>query len=259
MSTTCALRSAPVARTTVLCLAAAFVPAAAAAQTSRFELELEAGPVWQTRNDAEIPNDGTATRFALDDVTGSGPWPAARVYVSWRIAERHALRVLVAPLSITESGMLPGPVDFAGASFSTLSPVEAKYVFNSYRVTYRWRFHSGLRSDAWVGFTAKVRDASIALAQGSVGSGKDDLGFVPLLHFAAQRELGTAWHVSFDADALAGGPGRAIDASLKLGYDLGERWSIRTGYRTVEGGADVESVYTFAWLHYAAASIVWRP
>jgi hypothetical protein len=45
---------------------------------------------------------------------------------------------------------------------------------------------------------------------------------------------------------------------LKLGYELGDRWGIGGGYRTVEGGADVESVYNFAWLHYALASVTYR-
>jgi hypothetical protein len=104
-----------------------------------------------------------------------------------------------------------------------------------------------------------VRDASIGLAQGGVASRKNDLGFVPLLHVDARRTLSGGWHVSFDADALAGGPGRAIDAALKLGYDLDGRWAVHAGYRTVEGGADVESVYNFAWLHYGAISISWTP
>ena len=30
------------------------------------------------------------------------------------------------------------------------------------------------------------------------------------------------------------------------------------GYRTVEGGANVEETYNFAWLHYAVASVRWR-
>jgi hypothetical protein len=37
--------------------------------------------------------------------------------------------------------------------------------------------------------------------------------------------------------------------------DIGERWSISAGYRTVEGGADVDEVYNFAWFHYAVASL----
>jgi hypothetical protein len=246
-------------RTLVLALAAAGVlPIATAAQTSPVELEFEGGLAWQTGNDVEIPNDGTATRFSLSDLAGTGPWAAGRIYLTWHVSEGHGLRLLYAPLSVTETGASTGPLSFAGASYVATTPLDATYTFNSYRLSYRWRFHSGGRSAAWLGLTAKVRDATVALSQGSTTSRKDDLGFVPLLHLSGERRFGSRWHVSFDADALAGGPGRAIDAALKVGYDVGDRWSIRAGYRTVEGGADVASVYNFAWLHYAAASIVWR-
>ena len=41
----------------------------------RFEVEFELGSSWQTSNDVELPNDGTATRFPLRDLVGQGPWP----------------------------------------------------------------------------------------------------------------------------------------------------------------------------------------
>lgn len=242
--------------TIVVATSVALLPVASAAQASTFELELEGGAVWQSRNDVQIPNDATATRFSLPDLLGSGPWPAGRAYLTWHRTEGQSLRLLYAPLAVTEIGRPAGPLDFAGVRYAADAPTEATYQFNSYRLSYRWRVHSGAESAAWIGFTAKIRHASIALAQGVATSRKDDLGFVPLLHLAADRRLGTRWHLSLDADALAGGPGRAFDASLKLGYEVDDRWSIRAGYRTVEGGADVESVYNFAWLHYAAASIV---
>ncbi|MDH3270850.1 MAG: hypothetical protein OEN56_05925 [Gemmatimonadota bacterium] len=247
-------------RAPIVAMSLAFfgVPNGSAAQAPRFQLELEAGPVWQSRNDVEIPNDGTATRFSLSDVAGTGAWPAARIYLTWQFSESQSVRLLYAPLSVTETGTLQAPTDFAGSRYAGGSEVEATYKFNSYRASYRWRFHAGAQSSAWVGLTAKIRDASIALSQGSVTSTKDDVGFVPLIHIAVSRTVGPGWHLAFDADALAGGPGRAIDATLKAGYDLGERWSLRAGYRTVEGGADVESVYNFAWLHYGAVSILWR-
>ncbi len=53
---------------------------------------------------------------------------------------------------------------------------------------------------------------------------------------------------------MAGGPGRAEDLALKLRYHLHDRLSVAGGYRTVEGGADVDEVYNFAWLHYAVLS-----
>ncbi len=239
-------------------MAWAALPGMLEAQVSPLELEVEGGLVWQSRNDVEIPNDGTATRFSLADLVGAGPWPAGRVYLTWHVSERQEVRLLYAPLSLTESGTPYQPIRFAGANYVERVPVEATYTFNSYRASYRWRLHSGDRSTVWIGFTAKVRDAAIVLAQGSTTSRKDDLGFVPLLHLAVDRRFGQRWRLSFDADGLAGGPGRAVDASLKLGYDVGDRWAIRAGYRTVEGGADVESVYAFAWLHYATVSVAWR-
>jgi hypothetical protein len=236
-------------------LATAFAPCAAAAQTPVLSLELEAGPAWQSYNDVEIPNDGSATRFSLFDLAGSGPWPAGRLYVTWNVSERHAVRALIAPFSLTETGVPRAPLRFAGARYEAGHPLRATYTFNSYRLSYRWHFHSGERADAWLGFTAKVRDATIALAQGATASRKDDLGFVPLLHLAVDRRLAPDWTVGLDADGLAGGPGRAVDAALKLGWHPTGPWSVHAGYRTVEGGADVASVYTFAWFHYAVASV----
>lgn len=243
----------------VACMLTGTHPTAAHAQTGALELELEGGAVWQSYNDVEIPNDGTATRFSLSDLTGTGPWVAARLSVTWHLSERNDVRLLVAPFSLTETGTPSGPLSFAGASYAGGAPLEATYTFNSYRLSYRRLVHSGARTAAWLGFTAKLRDATIALSQGSTTSRKDDLGFVPLLHLAWHWRPSPLWRIALDADGLAGGPGRAIDASLKLVYEPNGRWSLGAGYRTLEGGADVEEVYSFAWLHYAVVSMAWRP
>jgi hypothetical protein len=229
------------------------------AQTTTFVVELEGGPVWQSLNDVEIPNDGSATRFSLSDLAGAGPWPAGRLYVTWNVAERHGIRLLLAPLAVSGSGVPDGDIRFAGETYTAGSPVEGSYTFNSYRLGYRYRFHEGARWTWWVGATAKIRDATIALEQGATSSRKDDLGFVPLLHLAADWRVADRWSLLLDTEALGGGPGRAIDAALELAYDLDDRWEVQLGYRTVEGGADVDEVYNFAWLHYASASVVWRP
>ena len=227
------------------------------AQRSTFSIELEAGPLWQSRNEVEIPNDGSATRFALDRLTGSGPWPGGRLYVGWNPWSRHGFRILLAPLSLTETGMSERSIRFAGREYESGRPVEATYTFNSYRLSYRYLLYPGEQTSVWIGFTAKIRDATIALEQGPVSSRKDDLGFVPLVHLAGSWEFSPRWQLGLDADALAGGPGRAVDAAIEVGYDLSPRWTVQTGYRTVEGGADVEEVYAFAWLHYPTVSLRW--
>jgi len=229
-----------------------------AADDSRFRLELEAGPVWQSSNDVQIPNNDLGTRFSLNDLVGNGPWPAGRVYFTWNINQKHGLRLLLAPLSYTETGIFDEEVLFAGEGYEAGVPTDATYQFNSWRLSYRYKFKNGERWQLWVGLTAKIRDAKIELRQGDTTSKDDDFGFVPLVHFAADWRFAEKWHFIADFDGLAGGPGRAIDLGLKIGYDINDRWSVTAGYRTVEGGADVDEVYNFAWFNYAVVSGVVR-
>jgi len=246
----------------VVCAASAWGligPGTARAQeTPKFVVELEAGSVWQSKNDVQIPNDDTGTRFSLVDLAGEGPWPAARVYFTWNISERHGIRALLAPLSYTETGTFDEPVNFVGETYLPGVPTEATYQFNSWRLTYRYQFHRGDRWNWWVGFTAKVRDAKIELRQGDTSSMDSDVGFVPLLHLAADWRFADRWHVIMNLDALAGGPGRAEDLGLKVGFDINEQWTVTAGYRTVEGGADTDEVYNFAWFNSFVVSGIVR-
>ena len=223
----------------------------------RWRVELEAGPVWQSRNEVAIPGD-TGTRFDLDDVTGQGPFPYGRVTVDYQINQRHALRAMIAPLEISETGTLGQPVDFRGRTFAAGVPTKATYRFNSYRLTYRYLLGCGC--DWWfhIGATAKIRDAEIGLEQGGVTETKYDLGFVPLLHLAFEKKLGRRMRFLTDVDFAAASQGRAIDFTAKLYYDVNDRWSLGAGYRTIEGGADNDTVYTFSWFHQAVFSVVYR-
>lgn len=202
----------------------------------------------------QIPNDASATRFSLADVAGKGPFGAFRVEAAFDVAEKHGFRVVLAPLVAEGDGALSGPVAFAGESFAP-GPVEATYKFSSYRVTYRYRFYDGERWRLKVGFTGFVRDARVALEQGATEAEDTDVGFVPLGYFQADARLGERWRFRFDVDGLGASQGRAFDVSAKLARSFGDNWELAFGYRTIEGGANVESVYNFAWLHFAVASL----
>lgn len=233
-------------------------PTLMAQSVPKVEIEVEGGPFWQSRNNVQIPNDQSGTRFSVTDLVGNGPWAAVRLNLTWNLNERHALRALLAPLSVTEIGFLTEPVAFAGGQFDENDPVEGTYRFNSWRIGYSYRFAHREALDLWIGFTAKLRDAEVRLTQGGTQAKDTDLGFVPLLHLTADWRLAPRAHLMFDFDGLAGGPGRAFDTALKFGYDLNDRLRIGAGYRTLEGGADVDSVYNFAWLHYGIVSLSLR-
>lgn len=232
-------------------------PALAQDMTQRFRLEVETGAGWQARNDVQIPNDASGTRFSLHDTVGSGPVPVVRVDAAWAVNERHDIRVLLAPLGYEEPGTLPGPVRFNGTSFGA-GAVQAAWRFDSWRATWRYRL---VDNDRWLvklGLTANVRDAEITLRQGAAVSTDKDLGLVPLLHLYSEYRFGGRWKAILDADALAAPQGRAFDVGLKAGYDFTPYAGITAGYRILDGGADNDSVYSFARFHQAVASVVLR-
>ena len=238
-----------------LCFAA-LLPAGelAAQEQRRFSLEVEGGPIWLSRNDVRIPND-TGTKFSLVDVIGNGPWGAVRFEVGFDFNERHGLRAVVAPLRIEDSGVLASTVDFAGATFAPGVATDATYDFSSYRFTYRYRFYAGNRWSWKIGGTVFVRDARIALQQGDVFAEDTDVGLVPLVHFSGEGRLTDAWRLLIDFEGLGSTQGRAFDIAVKLGCEFADRWQLAFGYRTIEGGADVEEVFNFAWLHFGVASL----
>ncbi|QKT04737.1 hypothetical protein HUS23_13420 [Ectothiorhodospiraceae bacterium 2226] len=226
-------------------LVSTLLPAGAGASE---HVVLESGALWQSRNDVRIPGD-SGDRFALDDITGAGPFLHTRVTVNFALAERHSLRLVYAPLTISESGVLSEPVAFAGENFEA-GPVRARYQFNAPRVT--WRYALSERDDRrlWIGFTGLVRDAEVHLRQDGRSARDTDIGFVPLLHFAGEYALTPRWQLEFDFDGLAAPQGRAFDLGVRLAYQLDADWQLFGGYRMLEGGVDNDNVYNFAWFNY---------
>lgn len=215
--------------------------------------QLEIGPVWQSRNDVRIPND-SGSLVPLKDFT-KGSSVSGRIYIGYYLSDKSELRLLFAPLTINGTCSQCPTFQFQGKTFNQAWPTTSLYRFNSYRLTYRYLFHEKGSWKLWVGFTAKVRDAEIAFAQREFRESKNDVGFVPLLHFRAKYLLDDQSFLDFDMDALAAPQGRAEDISLKYWFPLGTGILANVGYRLLEGGADNKTVFTFAFLHYAVAGI----
>jgi hypothetical protein len=238
-------------------VALVFVVELTAAETRKFGLEVEAGPVWQGRNDVRIPNE-SGTRFSLHDIQGSGPYATGRVSFDYSISPKHELRLLAAPFSITAAGTLSEGILFAGRTFASGSSVRAIYQFNSYRLTYRYRIFEGERWRWKFGVTGKIRDARIELHQHGNSTVDKNVGLVPLLHLDGEYRWADRWSVGFNMDGLAAPQGRAMDAAVKLRCNLSKNWTVSAGYRVLEGGADTKDVYAFGWFHYAALSVGFR-
>jgi hypothetical protein len=227
--------------------------AAPQASAGGFRVAVEGGAAWQTRNDFRIPGDG-GTRVKLADYD-SGPVTGFRATLSWDFSDHQSVRLLAAPLGIKTTFTPSAPINFQNLVFAAGQPVEAKYVFNSWRATWYWRFPAGEKWSYRLGATLKVRDAEISLAGAPGRSVKDDLGVVPLLYAYARYQATDRVAFEAEADALAAPQGRAEDLSLKAVFRLNDSVDLDLGYRLLEGGADNDKVYTFAFFHYVVAGI----
>ena len=178
--------------------------------------------------------------------------------MDWDINNRHAVRAVIAPIEFDGTGTLTQQTSFAGETFAAGVPTKGTYKFSNYRLGYRWTY---LHEEHWrlrLGGTLFVRDAKIELEQGSTRASDSDVGVVPLLNLAAEYYPAERWRIVAELDGLASSQGRAFDFTLRGYYDLSDQWSVGLGYRTIEGGADNDTVYNFAWLHTLVAAVAFR-
>jgi hypothetical protein len=218
------------------------------------EAEFEAGVVAASRNDVRIPGAGGTDLSLVDDLSAP-PTPVFRLRAGYRFGERHLVSALYAPLRLNATGILERDVSFAGQVFPAGAPALAVYRFDSYRLTYRYSFIRNETVELAGGFTGKIRDAEISL-HGSEVASKTNTGFVPLLnaHFEWRPGAGQLG-LLVDVDALAAPQGRAEDLLIAATWRVNEAIELRAGYRMLEGGADNDEVYSFAWLHYATLGV----
>lgn len=240
-----------------LALVACLAGAAPAWAGDRFAIEIEGARVWSGRNDVRIPGDG-GTLFSLSKDLSTDPGWALRLRAWWRIGGRHSIGLLYAPLELEAQGQVGMPIYFFGETFAANQPLAGRYRFDSYRLTYRYDLRRDSRLDLAVGFTLKIRDAAIRIASASASAEKTNTGPVPLLYLRARVALTDNLGAVLEAEGLAAPQGRAEDVLVALEHRLARNLAVRAGYRFVEGGADNDEVYTFAWIHYATAGVIVR-
>ena len=226
---------------------------------AQWSIDAESGLAFLGYNNVRIPNE-TGTLFSFkDDFEVDGPVIPFRVRVGYTWNERNHIFGLIAPLFVNYTGTPSQAIDFQSSSFDAGETLKGFYQFNSYRLTYR---RDILLNGPWtlgVGFTAKIRDASVQL-DNEVGTAdrKDDFGFVPLLHLYTEYALENRTKFYLEGDGLAGGPGRAFDIFLGARIPILPKTDIKVGYRILEGGADVDEVYNFTLVQFAVFGLFFQ-
>ncbi|PIE52154.1 hypothetical protein CSA37_07845 [Candidatus Fermentibacteria bacterium] len=228
-----------------------------AAFAGKWFLNVEGGMAIPGYNDVQVPNDSSGTRFSLSDALDIPSKAFFRINAGYETG-RHTLSVFAAPLQFNAEGKLPEDILFAGESFSADETVEALYRFNSYRMRWRYLLSESENYLFKIGFSAKIRHAEIRLESSARTGSTKNTGFVPLLSFELRWLPAENLTVLLEGDALAAPMGRAEDVFLGVELPLSGKVDARAGYRIVEGGADVKSVYSFTMVNCISAGLNFR-
>jgi len=228
----------------------------AEAVSAQWSMDIESGLAFNDYNDVRIPGN-TGTDISLSEELKAERIGFVRIRLTTVLGERDRLSLLVAPLRFQAFGSVDRPVDFNGVRFASGVALNSYYRFDSYRVTYQRTLLNKDRLRIGLGFTGKIRDASIRIDGNGQTSEKTNTGFVPLINFAINWRFGSQMGFIFEGDALAAPQGRAEDVLTAIYANLSDKLRLRLGYRILEGGADNDDVYTFALVHYISVGVTW--
>jgi hypothetical protein len=215
----------------------------------RIELDIESGAAIVGYNDVQIPKT-TGTLISFSEELETDPAFFVRGRLTYYFNKNNLVSVLIAPLTLYATGSVNREVIYEGESFAPNVTLNTVFRFNSYRLTYQRLWFINEHIQLGLGVTAKIRDAVISIADSNKTSEKTNVGFVPLIKFSAAWRFLDPFAVVLDGDALGAPQGRAEDISLALRADINENTSLKLGYRVLEGGSDVEEIYSFTWVNY---------
>jgi hypothetical protein len=216
-------------------------------------VNLESGAFFTNINDIRYGSNGTLFSLKNDFQTPVSPF--LRLRIGFLTDEKNHFSMLYAPLKIVETGTLANDILFDGNNFKANMPIEAVYMFNSYRFTYNRRIINKDNFNFGLGLSAKIRDAGVSLKNSELFKENFNVGFAPLINLIANWDISQKMGVNFFGEGIAASKGRAIDISLSGRYTFSESLQGNFGYRLLEGGANGTERYNFIQLHFIFASL----
>lgn len=219
-------------------------------------IDLESGIIFTGFNTVRAPGK-SGTSISLKDDLPVKPTPFFRLRVGINFNERHHVSALYAPLTAVAKGSLNTPVTYRNNTFAANTELEARYTFNSYRLTYNYSFIQKPKLNLGMGLSAKIRDAGTFISGGGITEGNTNIGFVPLINLQLNWMPTEHFGLRVFADGLVAAQGRAEDVLVTGIYKVNDKLNLNVGYHFFEGGSDGASAYNFVLLHYAVAGVTY--
>ena len=244
-------------------------------QKVRFEFSTELGFLSVVSHTIQFGQSGTEFDYVADggqDVY----FPFRRYSADISFGPRHKLVMLYQPIDVRTETQLTSNVTVYAETFLAGTPMELRYGFDFYRVSYLFDFWKDPRNELAAGISLQVRDAVIVFAakDGSAAVSNEDVGPVPIFKFRWKSYLSPIWWLGSEIDGFyASGRwitgsandfvGAILDASLRGGFSPREGLDVFLNVRFLGGGAvgteedfpGPGDGYVRNWLHTVSVSL----
>lgn len=244
-------------------------------QKIRFEFSTELGFLSVVSHTIQFGQSGTQFDYVADggqDVY----FPFKRISADINFGPRHKLVMLYQPIDVRTETQLTSNVTVYTETFLAGTPMELRYGFDFYRVSYLFDFWKDPRNELAAGISLQVRDAVIVFAakDGSAAVTNEDVGPVPIFKFRWKSYLSPTWWLGSEIDGFyASGRwitgsandfvGAILDASLRGGFTPRDGLDVFLNVRYLGGGAvgteedfpGPGDGYVRNWLHTVSVSL----
>lgn len=237
------------------------------------ELTAELGALAPLSHTVQFSKTGTK----LDYIADGGQdnlFPIARptAALRWR---RQSFTLLWQPLDLRTTATLDTPLRVDGLVFPANRPVDLRYGFSFWRLSWGHRVVARDDLEVALGLGFQVRNATIGFTSvdGSLSEVNRDIGPVPLLEFELRKSFEDGGRLEAEVDGFYAPikylNGRGVDVvgaiadmQLRAGLDLADPTTAFVGLRYIGGGASGTGTpdgtgdgYTENWLHFLALTL----
>lgn len=199
----------------------------------------------------------------------------ARLSLEAQLGQRHRIIFLYQPLDFVTRNVPTRDLTVDDLTFAAGTPMEFRYGFPFYRLSYLYDFIDGSRHEVALGASMQIRNATIDFRSldGTQARTHRNIGPVPLLKFRARYGFESGFWLGTEIDGMyapisvlngsrTDTVGAIVDASARAGYQISDRFDVFLNYRYIGGGATGDSDdsgygdgYTKNWIHLNALTL----
>jgi hypothetical protein len=203
-------------------------------------------------------------------------FPFSRLTAELNLSRTHNVIFLIQPLDIRTEALSKRDVIVDDLAFPEDTPLELRYGFTFYRLSYLYDFAEADNKELAIGLSLQIRNATIsfASADGSLFRINENVGPVPIFKFRSRHPFNDGMWFGTEVDGFyASGKyitgsendfeGAILDASLRIGFELTDYVDTFVNVRYIGGGAKGTEEddpgpgdgFTDNWLHTVSVSL----